>query len=93
MASYDYQNNNYKTSSENAENLSSIEAQDHANWGDLGAGLNDKIVRIKFIRKVYLIVSTQLVFTFGICLLFVSVDSIKEWVTTSQAGLILYLFS
>ena len=32
-------------------------------WGNFGAGLTDKVVRIKFIRKVYLILTSQLLFT------------------------------
>ncbi len=39
-------------------------------WGDLG-GLSDKVARIGFIRKVYLIVTTQLLFTFGVICIFV----------------------
>jgi hypothetical protein len=71
-----------------------LEAQNQNNqWGNMGTGLSDKIIRIKFIRKVYLIVSAQLIFTFGICLLFSAVDSIKKWMRESDDGLALYLLS
>ena len=42
-------------------------------WGNLGSGLNNKAIRIAFIRKVYLILSAQLIFTFGVCSIFVFV--------------------
>ena len=75
-------------------NVDNVEAQNQDNeWGNMGNGLSDKVIRIQFIRKVYLIVTTQLIFTFGVCLLFVSVDSINNWVRTSKAGFALYLVS
>lgn len=49
---------------------SSIES--NGQWGDFSS-LNDKVLRIKFIRKVYLILTTQLIFTFGIVSIFVLV--------------------
>ena len=45
---------------------------ENGQWGDFN-GLSDKAVRIGFIRKVYLIVSIQLLFTFGVVLAFVLV--------------------
>jgi hypothetical protein len=42
------------------------------NWGNFNA-LSEKNVRIRFIRKVYLILTAQLLFTFGIVALFVFV--------------------
>ena len=83
-----YQNNSGKTSTSNID----LEAQNQQ-WGSFGSGLTDKIIRIKFIRKVYLIVTTQLLFTFGICLLFAAVEPIRRWVTESNSGLALYLLS
>ena len=62
-------------------------------WGNFGSGLTDKVVRIKFIRKVYCIVSVQLLFTFGICLIFTAVDAIRDWMTKTTGGLILYIIS
>ena len=41
-------------------------------WGDMGT-LKDKNIRIGFIRKVYLILSAQLLFTFGFVLICVFV--------------------
>jgi hypothetical protein len=41
-------------------------------WGDM-SGLSDKNVRIKFIRKVYLIVASQLIFSFSFICIFVFV--------------------
>jgi FtsH-binding integral membrane protein len=69
----------------------------NSNWGDYnyvvsGSGLIGKEVRIGFIRKVYLIVSAQLVFTFGICSIFVLVPEVKEF-TRSAAGFYLYILS
>ena len=62
-------------------------------WGELGTKLDDKVIRIKFIRKVYLIVTAQLLFTFGVCLMFTVVDFIQKWVTESIGGFILYILS
>ncbi|CAF0920741.1 unnamed protein product [Brachionus calyciflorus] len=60
-------------------------------WGDFNL-LSDKFQRIKFIRKVYLILTTQLIFTFGVVSIFVLVEPIKEF-TKTQAGFICYLVS
>ena len=67
------------------------------NWGEFNMtfsnqGLNEKAIRIGFIRKVYLIVSSQLIFTFGICSIFVLVDSVKEF-AKSDTGFYLYIAS
>ena len=62
-------------------------------WGELGTNLDDKVIRIKFIRKVYLIVTAQLLFTFGVCLMFTVVDFIQKWVTESTGGFVLYILS
>jgi hypothetical protein len=37
-------------------------------WGNIhiAPNLTDKVIRIKFVRKVYLILTVQLLFTFGI---------------------------
>lgn len=51
-------------------NLNQAEA---GQWGDFGNAFSDKVVRIGFIRKVYLIVTAQLIFTFGIVSIFVVV--------------------
>ena len=84
-----FQNNSGYTSS-NVD----LEAQNqNGQWGNMGVGLTDKIIRIKFIRKVYLIVTSQLLFTFGVCLLFAAVEPIRKWITESNAGLVLYLLS
>ena len=42
-------------------------------WGDISGGFTDKTIRLGFIRKVYLLLSAQLLFTFGIVLVFVLV--------------------
>ena len=62
-------------------------------WGNFGTGLTDKVVRIRFIRKVYLIVTCQLVFTFGIVLIFTAVDAIRNWMTKTTGGLVLYILA
>ena len=94
---YDYkvEPNPYNQQSGNPYSNVDLEAQNQngGQWGSMGTGLSDKIIRIKFIRKVYLIVSAQLIFTFGICLLFSAVDSIKKWMRESDDGLALYLLS
>lgn len=60
-------------------------------WGNL-SGLSDKNVRIKFIRKVYLIVSAQLLLTFAAICVFVFVQPVKAWATSgSTSALIVYL--
>lgn len=50
-------------------------SNDDGQWGQMGTGvgLNDKNIRIRFIRKVYLIVTALLVLTFGIVAIFVFV--------------------
>ena len=65
MATYDNKGNAY------TDELDTLESQKETRWGDMGANFSDKCIRIRFIRKVYLIVSVQLMFTFGICMLFV----------------------
>jgi len=93
---YDYKGepNPYNHQSGNSYSNVDLEAQNqNGQWGNMGTGLSDKIIRIKFIRKVYLIVSVQLIFTFGVCLLFSAVDSIKKWMRESDDGLALYLLS
>merc|ERR1719223_256189 len=55
-------------------------------------GLTGKVTRIKFIRKVYLILTAQLVFTFGVVSIFVFSDSVRTWAKT-PAGRALYLVS
>jgi len=61
------------------------------NWGDM-SGLSNKNVRLRFIRKVYLIVTSQLIFTFGICSIFVFVEPVKAFAQT-KAGLAIYIVS
>ena len=65
----------------------------NANWGDFGSGLTDKVVRLRFIRKVYLLVTLQLSFTFTICLIFTAVEPIRDWITKTTGGLILYIIA
>lgn len=48
--------------------------------GDEPPGYNEIVNRNQFIRKVYTILYIQLLITVGMCALFVSVDSIKEYV-------------
>jgi len=43
---------------------------------------SDKAVRNRFIKKVYLILMCQLLFTTALVAIFVSVDSVKRWVQT-----------
>jgi hypothetical protein len=62
-------------------------------WGNFGSGLTDKVVRLRFIRKVYSIVTIQLVFTFGIVLIFTAVDAIRDWMTKTTGGLVLYILA
>lgn len=60
-------------------------------WGDM-SGFNEKVTRIKFIRKVYLILTSQLIFTFGIVAIFVFVEPVKKWAKTNT-GYTLYVLS
>lgn len=60
-------------------------------WGDFN-GLVTKDNRIQFIRKVYGIITVQLLFTFGIVCVFVFVDSVKNFAKT-ETGLWFYLAS
>jgi protein lifeguard len=60
-------------------------------WGEF-SGLVTKDDRIKFIRKVYGIITVQLLFTFGIVCIFVFVDSVKEFARTNT-GISFYLAS
>ena len=53
----------------------------------------DKMVRIKFIRNVYLIISLQLTIIFGVCLTFYFVEPIRHWIATSRSGFILYILA
>ena len=62
-------------------------------WGNFGTGLTDKVVRLRFIRKVYSIVTIQLVFTFSIVLIFTAVDVIRDWMTKTTGGLVLYILA
>ena len=47
-----------------------------------GRGFSDKAIRRGFIRKVYGILSLQLMVTFGIIMLFVHVEKIRDYVKT-----------
>ena len=60
-------------------------------WGNM-SGLTEKVTRIRFIRKVYLILTTQLIFTFGIVALFVFVKPVKDFARTT-AGYTVYIIS
>jgi len=68
-------------------------AASNEQWGNFGAGLSDKVVRLRFIRKVYSIVTIQLIFTFSIVLIFTGVDAIRNWMTNTTGGLILYILA
>lgn len=68
-----------------------IDALPTNQWGDM-SGLSEKVIRIRFIRKVYMILSAQLIFTFGIVAIFVFVKPINEWAQT-DAGFIGYIIS
>ena len=69
-----------------------VETGTAGQWGDFGS-FNDKNIRIRFIRKVYLILTAQMIFTFGIVCIFVFVDQVKTFATKTNAGLALYIAS
>ncbi|CAG5123617.1 unnamed protein product [Candidula unifasciata] len=48
--------------------------------GLFGASFSNKAIRRAFIRKVYMILFTQLLVTFSFICLFIFVDSVKRWV-------------
>jgi len=54
--------------------------------GDLAMEFSDKAVRRGFIRKVYSIISVQLLLTFGVCFLFKSVGAIRYGLHPGNAG-------
>ncbi len=60
-------------------------------WGNM-SGLTDKVTRIRFIRKVYLILTTQVIFTFGIVAIFVFIKPVKDFASTKE-GFIAYIIS
>lgn len=62
------------------------------NMFDAGS-FSDKAVRRGFIRKVYLILFTQLMVTFGIVLLFSLTRSIRKFVQSSPGGVTFYYVS
>ncbi len=45
----------------------------------LGRSFNEKAVRLAFIRKVYGILSVQLLITFGFICIFAIPDSVRKW--------------
>lgn len=53
---------------ENTNNVNQAQNQ----WANM-LGLSQKVTRIRFIRKVYLILTAQLIFTFGLVSVFVFV--------------------
>ena len=59
---------NGKSKSQIADTIST-NTLSSSQWGDL-TGFSDKTIRIGFIKKVYLLLSIQLLFTFGIVLVF-----------------------
>lgn len=61
-------------------------------FGDYSS-FSDKAIRRGFIRKVYLILAAQLVFTFGIVLLFSLVQPIKDYIQGTSQGVIIYYVS
>lgn len=70
------------------------QAQGKKSWGDFGDNDNfsEKNVRIRFIRKVYLLLTGLLTFTFGVVAIFVFVPAVKEFAQT-ETGLIFYLLA
>merc|ERR1712112_165073 len=54
--------------------------------GDMAMSFSDKAVRRGFIRKVYSIISVQLLLTFGVCFLFKSVGAIRYGLHPGNAG-------
>ena len=83
-----------RKSNQNFSNVGGTSSQQDNNgqWGDM-SGLSDKNVRIGFIRKVYMIVTAQLLFTFGVVCIFVFVDSVKNFATKTTAGLVCYIIA
>merc|ERR1712243_305789 len=45
--------------------------------GDMAMSFSDKAVRRGFIRKVYSIISVQLLLTMGVCILFKQVEALR----------------
>lgn len=78
------------------QKYTAIKAVPNKGWGAFNEtsnpNLRDKVIRIQFIRKVYLIVTTQLLFTFGFVCLFCFVEPIKNF-AQSDTGLYLYIAS
>jgi len=69
---YTYPVNNSPADIETNRDLNNQASLGNNQWGNM-SGLSDKVVRIRFIRKVYMILSAQLIFTFGIVAIFVFV--------------------
>ena len=89
---------NNQNSANNVNRWNDVESQNpnqaaDGQWGTFGQGLTEKVVRLKFIRKVYSIVTIQLIFTFTIVLIFTAVDAIRNWMTKTTGGLILYILA
>lgn len=75
--------------------FSTIQAKqnnDASQWGNLGTSLTNKATRIKFIRKVYLILTAQLIITFGIVCIFALVPTVRDF-AQSDSGFYLYIAS
>ncbi|GAB6031888.1 transmembrane BAX inhibitor [Chamberlinius hualienensis] len=59
------------------------EDEHHAEATNFGSSFSDKNIRRAFVRKVYLILMVQLLFTFGIVALFFFQKNVKQFVRTN----------